>query len=64
MRITVDADLCEGYGICRKLLPERFRVTDELPVTILQPDVTAGERERVQALIRKCPRAALKLVED
>lgn len=65
MRIVVDADLCEGFGVCRKLRPDRFRLEpDRLPVVITAAEVGPDERDQVAFAVRKCPRAALKLLDE
>jgi ferredoxin len=60
MRIRVDPDLCEGYGLCEKLAPHLFKLGDTLPVT---PPSTVDEslRPLLEQAVSRCPRCALTL---
>jgi ferredoxin len=57
-RLAVDWVLCDGYGICAELLPERIRL-DPWGYPIIDPDIP----EELVALARKavaaCPKLAL-----
>ena len=64
MRIVVDADLCEGFAQCVKVMPDTFVLGDDLPVQILLPRPDEARRAEVLNAIARCPRAALTLEED
>jgi ferredoxin len=64
MRIVVDADLCEGFGSCVKVMPDVFVLSDDLPVTIVVPRPDEARRAEVLDAIARCPRAALTLDES
>jgi ferredoxin len=42
MRVTVDADVCGGHGVCLSTAPEVFRLTDDGYAEVL-PDFAADE---------------------
>jgi ferredoxin len=64
MRVIVDQDLCEGNAVCEHHAPQVFKVgeDDKSQVLIERP----GEelRAKVELAVKRCPRAAIKLVED
>ena len=64
MRIVVDADLCEGFAACVKVMPDVFVLGDDLPVQILIPRPDEARRAEVLNAIARCPRAALTLDEE
>jgi ferredoxin len=63
MRVRVDPDLCEGYGLCVQLLPTVFEMGEELPVKILADTVDPALRAKLADAVAQCPRAALSLEE-
>ena len=63
MRVRVDADLCQGHGVCVNEAPEVFQLETDGPVTILLEDVPEALRAKVADAIRYCPTGAIS-VED
>lgn len=59
---TVSADFarCEGHGLCLEEAPGHLRMDDDL-VVIAEDSVTGDELPAVQAAVRVCPVAALRL---
>jgi len=65
MKIVVDRDLCEVQGMCQRAAPEVFRVDIEADVMNLLVEHLGEElRAKVELAVRRCPRRALKLVEE
>jgi ferredoxin len=64
MRILVDPDLCEGFGMCTQLLPDVFTLGDELPVQIAADAAKATLRAKLQDAVDHCPRNALRIEDD
>jgi ferredoxin len=62
--VSIDADLCIGSGDCVRLLPDAFRIDEDLGVAVpLEPAMdTAIERLRQAAL--GCPTNAIAVVDD
>ena len=63
MQVTVDADLCQGHGVCESEAPGVFEVGDNDRVIILDPAPAEDRRGEVEAAIRYCPTSALRLTE-
>ncbi len=64
MRISVDADLCQGHAVCENEAPSVFSVPKGGPVTILQEVAPEALRSQVEAAVRYCPTGALTIEED
>jgi ferredoxin len=62
MRIKVDADLCQGHGVCKEEAPEVFDVADE-QVIVRQEEPGEEQREAVKLAVKYCPTRALSLEE-
>jgi sterol 14-demethylase len=65
LRVRVDADLCQGHGVCAGEAPEVFRVdpaTNRVELLVERP--AAELRERVEKAVRFCPTRALSLRAD
>jgi ferredoxin len=64
MRVVVDRELCEGNGVCARVIAEVFRVgdDDQAEVLIERPDQLL--HARVEAAARGCPRQAIRLLID
>ncbi len=64
MRVVVDTEQCEGNAKCMRICPEVFRVdeNDKLHILVEQPDEAL--RQRVQLAVGRCPRQALRLLEE
>jgi len=60
VRIRLDVGLCQGHAVCMSEAPEVFRVEEGAKtVTVLQADIPAALRERVERAVRHCPTRAL-----
>ena len=59
MKVTIDADLCQGHGVCMGECPEVFQVNDDGEVTILQEQPDDGLRKKLQNAVRFCPTGAI-----
>jgi ferredoxin len=62
-RLSVDLELCEGYGNCVFEAEDYFELDDGEVVTLLKTSVTDSDLERVQLAVSSCPVSAL-LLED
>ena len=61
LRITVDADLCQGHGVCESEAPEVFHVGEDRKVELLDPAPPDDQRTAVKAAVKYCPTHALTL---
>jgi ferredoxin len=65
VRIKVDADLCQGHGVCQSEAPEVFDVDREiLQVIVKDEHPPESLREKVNAAVRYCPTRALAVEEE
>lgn len=65
MRIELDLDACLGYGNCVVEAPEHFDMDDDSnKAVVLVEDPSPQDRTVVEAAVRSCPAAALRLVEQ
>jgi ferredoxin len=62
-RLSVDLDLCEGYGNCVFEAEDYCELEDGDVVTLLRTTVADIDLERVQLAVSSCPVSAL-LLED
>ncbi len=61
LKITVDADLCQGHGVCESEAPAVFRVGEDRQVELLDPAPGEDQRTAVKAAVKYCPTHALTL---
>ena len=57
-RLTIDWILCDGYGICAELLPERITL-DPWGYPIIDPDIPDELLGHARRAIAACPKLAL-----
>jgi len=58
MKVSIDADLCTGCGLCTDSLPEIFEMKDDLAV-VIQANVPADKESEVQEAVDDCPAEAI-----
>jgi len=63
MKVEVDADRCQGHGVCCTLCPEVFSLTDDGYAVTLVTDVPAVHEEAVRAAVNQCPVLAITASE-
>lgn len=63
MRIVVTWPLCDGNGLCAREAPNLLKVDDQDQLHVLQETFGEDERQRAQAAVRVCPKAALSIEE-
>lgn len=62
--VVVDRILCDGFGTCAQLLPERVHL-DEWGYPIIDPEPMSGEvRRHAKRAVASCPRLALSMVKE
>jgi ferredoxin len=60
MRVKIDADLCQGHGMCRLACPAVFGLNDEDGhAFLIQEDVPAALEDSVGRAISSCPEQAI-----
>jgi ferredoxin len=61
MKVSIDADLCTGCGLCTDSVPDVFTLGDDV-AEVSNPDVPANLEETVKEAAEDCPVEAI-LVE-
>ncbi len=64
MRIRVDHDICEANQICEQVAPEVFHLRDDDLLQILTPKPAPEHHEATRLAVHRCPRQALRIIED
>ena len=63
MRVVVDRDLCQGHGVCESEAPGVFAVKRGV-LEILDDTPPDARRSEVEAAVRFCPTAALRIEDE
>ncbi|WP_037820407.1 ferredoxin [Amycolatopsis sp. VC5-11] len=61
MKIVADHGKCEGLGMCEAMADQFFEVGDDGVVQVLDETPSEADRHFVDAAVRACPVAALRL---
>jgi ferredoxin len=64
MRVIVDQDLCEGNAVCERVAPEVFKVGDDDKSRVLLERPGDDLRAKAELAVKRCPRAAIRIVEE
>lgn len=64
MKVVVDHNLCEGNGRCAEIAPEVFELRDDDRSYVLIEEPPQTLRAKVELAARRCPRQAIRLIED
>ena len=64
VRIVVDADLCQGHGVCESEAPDLFEVDRDRKVRVLDETPDDSQRKALELAVKYCPTHALSIVED
>jgi ferredoxin len=63
MRVSVDAQRCQGHARCWSICPEVFALDDLGNAVVLTPDVPAGLESGARDAERNCPERAITIDE-
>ena len=61
MKVTVDADRCQGHARCWEICPEVFALNEEGNAEIAVPEVPAGLETQVEKAAANCPERAISV---
>jgi ferredoxin len=59
--VRIDADTCEGHGLCITDLPAVFGADDDGYGQVAAPTVPDELRAQVQACVQGCPAGAISI---
>jgi len=60
-RLTVDVELCEGYGNCVFEAEDYCELEDDGVIRLLRTEVDPADKERIELAVASCPVSALLL---
>ena len=63
-RVVVDFDRCESNALCMAAAPEVFEVRDDDFLYILDETPSDELRPKVDEAVRRCPKAAITVVDE
>ena len=61
MRVEIDRNRCESYGVCVQSAPDIFALDDEGDSVVLTPEVTDEMTSGAAMAERSCPMQAVRL---
>jgi ferredoxin len=64
VRVTVDAEVCQGHARCWDVCPEVFSLDDAGHAFVSVPDVPAALEARVEQAVNVCPERAITLAPN
>ncbi len=64
MRVRVDHELCESNGVCVRLVPEVFELTDDDRLRLKEEHPPDELRSRLEQAVRRCPKQALAILDE
>ena len=64
MRVSVDAELCQGHARCWDICPEVFSLDDDGHAFVAVDDVPTSLEARVREAVNLCPERAITLTLD
>ncbi len=59
MKVSVDADLCQGHARCWEICPEVFDLDEEGHAVVVQADVPAELEAKAAEAVANCPERAI-----
>jgi ferredoxin len=63
-KVVVDFDLCESNALCMAAAPEVFEVRDDDFLYVLDETPPDALRPKVDEAARRCPKAAITVVDE
>lgn len=64
MKVSVDPEVCAGFGICVGICPEVFALHDDGYATVRVDEVPRELEELVRRAVDQCPSRAISLGGD
>jgi ferredoxin len=60
MKVSIDADLCTGCGLCTDSVPDVFTLGDDV-AEVTNPEVPANLEDAVKEAAEDCPVEAIQV---
>jgi ferredoxin len=61
MKLEIDWTLCDGHGLCARLLPEHVDLDEWGFPVVSDPEIEPQVRQHARRAVASCPRLALRL---
>jgi ferredoxin len=61
MKVTVDADRCQGHARCWEICPEVFSLNEEGNAEVAVPEVPTSLETQVEKAAANCPERAISI---
>jgi ferredoxin len=64
VKLQIDRDTCDGFGLCAMDVPEHVDFDDdELKASVTAPELPEGLTETIQRVVANCPVRAISVVD-
>jgi len=63
MRVSVDAERCQGHARCAAAAPNVFDLDDDAHAIVITPHASADDEENVRMAALACPEQAVRVDE-
>ncbi len=63
MKVSVDKEVCAGFGVCVGLCPEVFELHDDGYAIVRVGEVPQEFEDAVRSAVNQCPARAISLSE-
>jgi len=60
VKLSIDRERCEGYGLCAESAPELMHLDDDGELVLDHDEVPSSSGPAAESAVRVCPVAALK----
>jgi ferredoxin len=64
VRVQIDPNLCIGSAECNRLVPDGFRLDEDLGISAPLPGAGLVDRKRLAAAAAGCPTGAITIAAD
>ncbi|MDT5012858.1 MAG: ferredoxin [Mycobacterium sp.] len=64
MKVSVDADRCQGHTLCKMIAPDSFELSDiDGSSSPISEDVPPDQHDAVREAVHSCPEQAISIEE-
>ena len=64
MKVTVNPDICAGFGICTGIAPHVFELHEDGYAVVLVSEVAPEDEDAMRRAESQCPARAISIRED
>jgi ferredoxin len=63
MRISIDAERCQGHGQCHRVAPELFEVDDDGRGVVITAELAVAAADPARLAADSCPEQAISVLD-